>query len=50
MAANYGRTVYVTLREKRLLEAAYMAVPILAGGYVLITLWFAKKERKAESS
>jgi hypothetical protein len=47
---DYGRTVYVTLREKRQLDALYIFVPILAGAYVLIMFWFAKKEHQSESS
>jgi hypothetical protein len=40
---NYRKTVYVTSREQRELEAAYIIVGIMGVSFVFFTLFFAKK-------
>jgi len=44
--ANYGKTIYVTLSEKRELDAAYISVGIVGVVFVFFTIYFAKKMMK----
>jgi hypothetical protein len=43
VGGNYGKTVYVTLKEKRVLELAYSGVGLSAALFVTVAICFAKR-------